>query len=114
MAVALLAHVATDQLGHLGSNLFFPLTRQRTPGLGLIRSGDALPNVAAVWLSGALIVFNLDRFSAAPVLPPLLYLALAVAVPGLLLLAAGVWRARPRAARLTTAAALEEMGEVDI
>ncbi|MGD8623979.1 MAG: metal-dependent hydrolase [Anaerolineae bacterium] len=114
MAAALLAHVAMDQLGHLGSNLFFPLGRQRTPGLGLIRSGDGLPNLAAVWLSGALILFNLDRFSTAAVLPPVPYLVWAVAVPGLLLLAAGLWRARPREARLAAASALEEMGEVDI
>ena len=32
------------QLGAMGSNLLWPLTRVRFPGLNLIRSGDAIPN----------------------------------------------------------------------
>ncbi len=81
MALAALAHVALDQLGSMGSNLWFPLARRRSRGLRLVRSGDALPNLLTVWLSVALILFNLDRFSASPVLPVIPYLLLTVALP---------------------------------
>jgi membrane-bound metal-dependent hydrolase YbcI (DUF457 family) len=80
-ALAALAHVALDQLGYMGSNLAFPLTRHRTRGLRLFHSGDALPNFLAVWLSGALVLFNLDRFSGEALLPPVPYLLLAVLLP---------------------------------
>ena len=53
------AHVALDQLGYLGSNLFWPLTRRRTQGMKLQHSGDAFPNFYAVWLSCLLIFRNL-------------------------------------------------------
>ncbi|MGD1993531.1 MAG: metal-dependent hydrolase [Anaerolineae bacterium] len=74
-------HVLEDQLGFMGSNLFYPFTRERKIGLQLLRSGDALPNFLTVWLAVALILFNLDRFSATPILDPPLFLLLAVALP---------------------------------
>ncbi len=78
-------HILEDQLGHMGSNLFWPFTRRRTPGLHLLRSGDAIPNFLTVWTSLALILWNLDRFSATPRLPTLPYLLVALGVPWLLL-----------------------------
>ncbi|HNT77496.1 MAG TPA: metal-dependent hydrolase [Anaerolineae bacterium] len=78
-------HILEDQLGHMGSNLFWPLTHHRIPGPGLIHAGDAIPNFLTVWTSLALILFNLDRFSATPHLPPGPYLLGAVSVPWLLL-----------------------------
>jgi membrane-bound metal-dependent hydrolase YbcI (DUF457 family) len=78
-------HVLQDQLGFMGSNLFWPLTRRRTHGLRLLRSGDALPNFLAVWLSVALILFNLDRFSTTPRLPALPFLLATVLLPLLVL-----------------------------
>lgn len=74
-------HVLEDQLGFMGSNLFYPFTRRRAIGLQILRSGDPVPNLLAVWVSAALIVLNLDRFSPAPQLDPLVYLLLAVALP---------------------------------
>jgi hypothetical protein len=74
----------------MGSNLLFPLTKKRTMGWRLFRSGDALPNLLSVWVSLAIILLNLDRFSEAPLIPPLPYLALMVVVPCGLCLA---WRA---------------------
>ncbi len=74
-------HVLEDQLGLMGSNLFYPFTRERIPGLALLRSGDAIPNFLTVWLSVAMILFNLDRFSASPRLDPGVFLLLAVALP---------------------------------
>jgi membrane-bound metal-dependent hydrolase YbcI (DUF457 family) len=63
-------HVLEDQLGHMGSNLFFPFTRSRSRGLKVMRSGDALPNFFFVWLSVVLIFWNLNRFHPAPPLDP--------------------------------------------
>lgn len=115
MALAVLAHVVVDQLGFMGSNILFPWTRRRTRGLGLFHSGDALPNLMAVWSSVALILLNLDRFSAQPALPPGPYLLLAVVLPALLFL--GATSGRDQGWRGTAAApmseALEEAAEVD-
>lgn len=74
-------HVLEDQLGFMGSNLFYPFTKGRTAGLRLLRSGDAIPNFLTVWLALAIILFNLDRFSASPRLDPISYLLLFVGLP---------------------------------
>ncbi len=74
-------HILEDQMGHMGSNLFWPFTRKRMPGPGLIHAGDAIPNFLTVWTAVALILFNLDRFSAVPRLTPLPYLLAAIGVP---------------------------------
>lgn len=78
-------HILEDQLGHMGSNLFWPFTKKRIPGAGLIHASDALPNFLAVWTSVALILFNLDRFSSAARLLPSNYLLIAVGLPWLVL-----------------------------
>jgi membrane-bound metal-dependent hydrolase YbcI (DUF457 family) len=111
MALALLAHAVVDQLGHMGSNLFFPLTRRRTPGLRLFHSTDALPNFVAVWLSVAVVLLNLDRFSGNPLLPVWPYLIAVVGAPCLMLLVWRAWVRRPASAGLTL---LDEAGQVDI
>jgi membrane-bound metal-dependent hydrolase YbcI (DUF457 family) len=67
VAAAYIAHVACDQLGYMGSSLFWPLTRRRTPGLKLQHSGESYPNLSAVWLSCLLVFWNL----AQPVSHPL-------------------------------------------
>ena len=51
-----------------GSNLFWPFSSSRQVGLGWMHSGDAFPNFFFVWLSIILILWNLNRFSAHPVL----------------------------------------------
>ena len=94
-------HVLEDQLGYMGSNLLWPLTRQRTQGWRLIRSGDPIPNFLAVWIALAFILFNLDRFSAVPRLPAGPYLLLAVALPAAILLAAYVGQRRKKAQPLS-------------
>ncbi len=98
-ALGFAGHILEDQLGFMGSNLFYPFTKGRMSGLRLLRSGDAIPNFLTVWLALALIFFNLDRFSAAPRLNPISYLLLAVGLPlgvlgGFYALQRG--RARPR------------------
>ncbi len=86
VALGWCGHVLEDQLGHLGSNLFWPLSRQRMSGLRWIHSGDAGANGMTVWLALALILFNLDRFSGQPMLPiwywPLVILPVFVVVVG--------------------------------
>jgi membrane-bound metal-dependent hydrolase YbcI (DUF457 family) len=118
MALATLAHIAADQMGFMGCNAFFPVTRERTKGLGLFRSGDPLPNLFAVWLSLAVLLLNLDRFSAAPQLPLVPYLLAVIAAPCLLFVGLHLWRARqaPHESQPVLAAveALDETAEVDI
>ena len=91
-ALGYAVHVAQDQLGAMGSNLLWPVTRARSPGLNLIRSGDAIPNFLTVWTGCALTLFNLDRFADAPHLPAMPYLVGVVALPAAALVAAYVAR----------------------
>lgn len=126
MALAVLAHIVTDQLGFMGSNLLFPITKRRTMGWKLFRSGDALPNFMSVWISMALILLNLDRFSSAPILPPLPYLVTVVFLPCILLLGwqawsdlkrlrrAGAFPMKPQPAALAAVEAMDETGEADL
>jgi membrane-bound metal-dependent hydrolase YbcI (DUF457 family) len=60
------AHILEDQLGLMGSNLFFPVTRKRLSGLHVMRSGDAVPNFATVWICCLLIFWNLYRYMPKP------------------------------------------------
>ena len=82
-------HILEDQLGYMGSNLFWPLTENRTGGLRLVHSGDPIPNFVTVWTALVLILFNLDRFAMnrTPFFEPSSFLAYALAIPaGVLLL----------------------------
>ncbi|MBN1979490.1 MAG: metal-dependent hydrolase [Anaerolineae bacterium] len=76
-------HILEDQLGFMGSNLLYPLTRGRVIGARLLRSGDAIPNFLTVWAAVMVILFNLDRFAAQPMLDPWWFLGLAVALGGI-------------------------------
>ncbi len=66
-AVGWAAHILADQLGFMGSALFYPFSRKRNPGLQVVRSGEAGGNLAAVWMSGLAIFWNLARFTSPPV-----------------------------------------------
>ena len=79
-------HVLEDQLGYMGSNLFWPLTRGRSEGLHLLHSGDTIPNLVTVWLSITLLLLNLDRARAIPLLPLGPYLTFVVLLPTALLI----------------------------
>ena len=126
MAMAALAHILADQMGCMGCNLFFPLTRSRAPGLRWMRSGDAIPNFLTVWISMAVLFLNLDRFSEAPSIPVWPYLLGMIMVPCLFFLGLATWdrlrsHRQPAAypQRLAVAAmaaveALDETSEVDI
>jgi membrane-bound metal-dependent hydrolase YbcI (DUF457 family) len=63
-------HILADQLGFMGSNLFFPFTKQRRPGRQLIRSDNATANFAVIWFACLLIYWNLARAAPPPVAGP--------------------------------------------
>jgi hypothetical protein len=79
-------HILEDQLGYMGSNLFWPITGRRYDGLRLIHSGDAIPNMVTVWLSLTLLLLNLDRARDLPLIAPGPYLGFVVLLPSLLLI----------------------------
>ncbi len=66
--VAFAAHVLEDQLGHMGSNLFWPITKRRFAGLQHMHATDAVPNFLAVWLCCLLIFWNLYRVMDDPLI----------------------------------------------
>lgn len=96
-ALGFAVHVLEDQLGYMGSNLFWPFTRGRARGMELLHSGDAIPNFLVVWTSLALMLLNLDRGAVTPRIEAAPYLLGVVVVPACVLLLRYV-RRRVRAA----------------
>ncbi|MHA1733525.1 MAG: metal-dependent hydrolase [Promethearchaeota archaeon] len=60
-------HILVDQLGWLGSNLFWPITGKRKTGMGLTRSMDPLGNFITTYLLTMLILWNLNYYAPEPV-----------------------------------------------
>jgi membrane-bound metal-dependent hydrolase YbcI (DUF457 family) len=111
MTLAVLAHIVADQMGYMGSNLLFPLTRQRIPGWKWFHSGEAIPNFLTVWVSLAVILLNLDRISAEPLISPWPYLLMALVLPCLSLIGWWAWAKRPARRPAEVAAAVEALDE---
>ena len=61
--VAFWSHVIADQMGNLGSNLFYPFTKKRARGLKLTSAADPFSNISFVWGSIAIIIFNFNAFN---------------------------------------------------
>jgi membrane-bound metal-dependent hydrolase YbcI (DUF457 family) len=80
-------HVLEDQLGHLGSNLFWPLTHKRGSGLRLMHSVDAIPNMLTVWLALAITLVNLDRANPIQQIDHGAFVLLGMLLPAVVLLA---------------------------
>lgn len=59
-------HILEDQLGFMGSNLFWPITKEKSIGTKSMHSGDAMPNFTTVWLALAIIFFNLNQYRSDP------------------------------------------------
>jgi LexA-binding, inner membrane-associated putative hydrolase len=94
-ALGYAVHVLEDQLGFMGSNLLWPFTHRRSNGLGLLHSGDTIPNMVTVWLSLTLLLLNLDRARDIPLLPFGPYAGFVVLLPTVLLVgiyARGKWQ----------------------
>jgi membrane-bound metal-dependent hydrolase YbcI (DUF457 family) len=85
-AFAFAAHVLEDQLGYLGSNLFWPFTKDRSNGMRLMHSGDTIPNMLTVWLSLMLLLLNLDRVRDVPLIAAGPFLGFAVLLPSVVLI----------------------------
>lgn len=64
--LGVVTHIAQDQIGHLGSALFYPVLTRKVGGFGLTHSTDPLPNLLFFLSSVATILANLARFSDAP------------------------------------------------
>ncbi|MFU8780231.1 MAG: metal-dependent hydrolase [Kiritimatiellia bacterium] len=76
------SHILLDQLGYMGSNLLWPLSRKRWPGFKLRHASSAFWNLAAVWMAIALIYSNLHGHTdQVPRIPPIGYLILAIILP---------------------------------
>ncbi len=86
-AFAFAAHVLEDQLGYLGSNLFWPITKTRSDGLRLMHSGDTIPNMLTVWVSLMLLLLNIDRARDVPLIAAGPFLGFAVLLPAVALVA---------------------------
>jgi membrane-bound metal-dependent hydrolase YbcI (DUF457 family) len=54
-------HALFDQLGYMGSALFYPFHSRRLSGMKLMHSGEALANLTAVWCCCLLVFWNLWR-----------------------------------------------------
>jgi hypothetical protein len=81
-ALAWAAHVLEDQLGHMGSALWFPFATRRSRGAGLMHAVEPLPNLAVVWAACVVMFWNLWRQGAYAVSAPgLVPWLLAASVP---------------------------------
>ncbi len=60
-------HILEDQLGYMGSNLFWPFTKEKSIGTKSMHSGDAMPNFTTVWLALAIIFFNMNQYRPEPI-----------------------------------------------
>lgn len=123
VTVAYWTHVLEDQLGHLGSNLFWPLTTRRSSGLKLLHSGDPLPNFLTVWSSAMFVLYNLNRFAPLPQFDGYVFLLWVVGLPAAVMIGAMIYQSQGRAAIRDEAAhdeterggeALAEVEEVQV
>ncbi len=79
---AIAAHTAVDQLGFMGSSLWYPIRRKRIPGAGKLHGSAPFANFAVIWLCCLLVFWNLAYETYGPShifsLPKLLFWGLAV------------------------------------
>jgi len=59
-------HVLIDSYGHMGGNLFWPFTKQRTPGLGMLKAADPFWNFFAVYTAVMLMLWNVNEYNLNP------------------------------------------------
>lgn len=82
LALAYASHILTDQLGFLGSRLFWPLSRRRIPGLQRTHAMDRFWNFGLIWTSLVVIYANLAaQTPGGGVVPRFQLLVLGAALP---------------------------------
>ena len=57
-------HIVLDSFGHLGNNLFWPITKQRTNGLYLVSAANPYWNAFTVYSCIAIILWNMNLYNA--------------------------------------------------
>jgi membrane-bound metal-dependent hydrolase YbcI (DUF457 family) len=65
--LAFWSHIAVDQTGHLGSNLFTPFTKTRSLGWKWCTSASPFPNQLVNFISLSIILWNLNAYAPKPV-----------------------------------------------
>lgn len=95
-AAGVLMHMAEDQLGFMGCSIFWPFNHHRFRGLSLWHSGDPLANFTSVWISLAVIAWQINAHypdaANLPIQMPLWkYLLLWIVIP-----VAALWWVRAR------------------
>ena len=72
------SHVISDHFSFMGSNLLWPITKERTPGFGLAESGDPTANFTTVYVATTIILKNLDTKNLIPLTPLKYYLLITI------------------------------------
>ncbi|MEM2192767.1 MAG: metal-dependent hydrolase [Candidatus Hadarchaeales archaeon] len=57
-------HIVLDTFGHMGNNLFWPITKQRTSGLYLVSAANPYWNAFTVYSCIAIILWNMNLYNA--------------------------------------------------
>ncbi len=63
---AVWSHIAEDQVGHLGSSLWWPVLNDRTVGMKMTSSASPFTNTLFIWISLAVLIFNLNAYAPVP------------------------------------------------
>ncbi|MDD2715715.1 MAG: metal-dependent hydrolase [Candidatus Wallbacteria bacterium] len=64
--LAFWTHIIEDQTGFLGSNLFYPFTKDRSVGMKLTTAASPMSNIYTNWLAIATLVWNLNSRAPEP------------------------------------------------
>lgn len=60
------AHILTDQVGVMGSNLFYPFTRKRSKGIAIVHSATAFGNFATNYGAVFIMIWNINANAYEP------------------------------------------------
>lgn len=88
--IAFWSHVVSDQVGFLGCNLFWPFTKERTPGFKLAESAHPAANFSTVWASITTVIWNINRYAEQQIIfmDPSRYFTMIVFLPPALIIGA--------------------------
>lgn len=75
------SHIISDQLGFMGSNLLWPITKNRTPGFKLAESMDPYANFILFWLSITTLFWQMNASIPNPISFPLTIAVGSILIP---------------------------------